>query len=99
MPWLLSCNALRVAGVRLAVPWLLSCNALRVAGVRLAVLWLVFFNSLRVAGVRLAKETAHLAGDSWQQGGTILLDKDEKVLYQVPNKQNPAGIGLSLIHI
>ena len=55
--------------------------------------WLVVFNALCVAGIRLAKETAHLAGDSWQQGGTILLDKDEKVLYQVPNKQNPAGIG------
>ena len=59
--------------------------------------WLVFFNALHVAGIRLAKETAHLAGDSWQQGGTILLDKDEKVLYQVHNKQNPAGIGLVVV--
>ncbi|XP_070202211.1 uncharacterized protein [Littorina saxatilis] len=35
-----------------------------------------------IEGIRLARETSHLAGDSWQQGGTILLDKEENILYQ-----------------
>ncbi|XP_076457436.1 uncharacterized protein T05H10.8-like [Babylonia areolata] len=35
-----------------------------------------------VEGIRLAKETSHLAGDSWQQGGTVLLDRRGVVLYQ-----------------
>lgn len=34
-----------------------------------------------VEGIRLGVETSHLAGDSWQQGGTVLLDKDSNVLY------------------
>lgn len=28
-------------------------------------------------------ETSHLAGDSWQQGGTVILNKDGKVEYVV----------------
>lgn len=42
-----------------------------------------------VEGIRLAKETSHLAGDSWQQGGTLLLDKDKNVLYQ-HTEEHPA---------
>nr|KAG5706738.1 hypothetical protein BaRGS_007241 [Batillaria attramentaria] len=40
-------------------------------------------------GIRLAKETSHLAGDSWQQGGTVLLDKNQKILYQ-HTEEHPA---------
>lgn len=29
-------------------------------------------------------EKSHLAGDSWIQGGTILLDQDGNIVYQVP---------------
>lgn len=42
-----------------------------------------------VEGIRLAKETSHLAGDSWQQGGTVLLDKNQKILYQ-HTEEHPA---------
>lgn len=35
------------------------------------------------SGVKLGLETSHLAGDSWIQGGTILLDQDGNILYQV----------------
>lgn len=42
-----------------------------------------------VEGIRLAKETSHLAGDSWQQGGTVLLDREGTVLYQ-HTEEHPA---------
>ncbi|XP_067660967.1 uncharacterized protein [Haliotis asinina] len=35
-----------------------------------------------VEGFRLGLEKSHLAGDSWQQGGTVLLDRSGQVLYQ-----------------
>ncbi|KAL8587216.1 hypothetical protein ACOMHN_013301 [Nucella lapillus] len=35
-----------------------------------------------VEGLRLARETSPLAGDSWQQGGTVLLVRAGAVLYQ-----------------
>lgn len=34
-----------------------------------------------VEGIRLGLETSHLAGDSWQQGGTALLDTDGNLLF------------------
>ena len=40
-----------------------------------------------LVGIRLAKETSHLAGDSWQQGGTVLVDKDGNILYQVGTRK------------
>ena len=36
-----------------------------------------------VEGFRLGYETSHLAGDSWQQGGVILLDSHANIIYQV----------------
>lgn len=42
-----------------------------------------------VEGIRLGKETSHLAGDPWQQGGTVLLDKNQKILYQ-HTEEHPA---------
>lgn len=33
-------------------------------------------------GIRLGFEMSHLVGDSWQQGGTFLLDGSAKVLFQ-----------------
>eukprot|EP00920_Eleutheroschizon_duboscqi_P007756 GHVT01017775.1.p1 GENE.GHVT01017775.1~~GHVT01017775.1.p1 ORF type:complete len:130 (+),score=9.70 GHVT01017775.1:147-536(+) len=35
-----------------------------------------------VEAFKFSKETVHLAGDYWQQGGTLLLDRDANVLYQ-----------------
>lgn len=41
-------------------------------------------NSLSIIlGLRLGIETSHLAGDSWMQGGTVLLDQDGRILFQV----------------
>lgn len=41
-------------------------------------------NCVIFSGVRLGLETSHLAGDSWIQGGTLLLNQDGNTLYQVP---------------
>ena len=35
------------------------------------------------AGIRLGVEQGHLAGDSWQQGGIVLLNSKPEVLFQV----------------
>ncbi|XP_078323568.1 prostamide/prostaglandin F synthase-like isoform X3 [Crassostrea virginica] len=40
-------------------------------------------------GFRLGVESSHLAGDSWIQGGTVLLDQSGKVLYQ--HQENHPG--------
>lgn len=53
-------------------------------GVRLLYIYM-YINCVTVifSGVKLGLETSHLAGDSWIQGGTILLDQDGNILYQV----------------
>lgn len=43
-------------------------------------------------GIRLGKEAHHLAGDSWQQGGMVLLDTAGGVLHQ-HKEQHPADWG------
>lgn len=48
----------------------------------------LLLNCVIFSGVRLGLETSHLAGDSWIQGGTILLDQDGNILYQVPEMLN-----------
>lgn len=42
-----------------------------------------------VEGVKLGLETSHLAGDSWIQGGTLLLNQDGNILYQ-HQEEHPA---------
>lgn len=33
-------------------------------------------------GARLGVEKSHISGDSWQQGGTVILDKETRVIYK-----------------
>lgn len=40
-------------------------------------------------GVKLGYETSHLAGDSWQQGGTVILDQEGNIKY-VHIEEHPA---------
>ena len=40
------------------------------------------------AGIRLGVEQGHLAGDSWQQGGIVLLNSKPEVLFQVSDVHN-----------
>lgn len=43
-----------------------------------------YINCVIFSGVKLGLEKSHLAGDSWIQGGTILLGQDGNIVYQVP---------------
>ncbi|VDI41748.1 Hypothetical predicted protein [Mytilus galloprovincialis] len=40
-------------------------------------------------GIKLGYETGHLAGDSWQQGGTVILDTEANIKY-VHVEEHPA---------
>lgn len=35
-----------------------------------------------IEGARLGVEKSHISGDSWQQGGTVVLDKEARVIYK-----------------